>query len=80
MSIEIGVFEAKARLSELLDRAESGEDVVITRRGIAVARMVAMPHPDSVVEQALAELLTIRSRATTGPESLKELVEEGRRL
>jgi len=46
--------------------AELGEEVVITRGGI--------PHPDSLVEQALAELTSIRSRATTGPESLKELI------
>ena len=78
MTIEIGVFEAKARLSELLEQAESGEEVVITRRGVAVARLLAMPHPDSVVEQALAELMSIRSRATAGPESLKELINEGR--
>lgn len=30
---EVGVAEAKARLSELLDRVERGEEVVITRRG-----------------------------------------------
>ncbi|CAB4956532.1 MAG: type II toxin-antitoxin system prevent-host-death family antitoxin [Actinobacteria bacterium] len=78
MAIEIGVFEAKARLSQLLDSAESGEEVIITRRGTPVARLLGMPHPDSVVEQALAELMSIRSRATTGPESLRELIDEGR--
>ncbi len=33
------VADAKAHLSELLDRVESGEDVVITRRGKPVARI-----------------------------------------
>jgi prevent-host-death family protein len=37
---EIGVFEAKNKLSELLDRAERGEEVVITRRGKPVAKLV----------------------------------------
>ena len=36
---EVGVAEAKARLSELLDRVERGEEVVITRRGKPVARV-----------------------------------------
>ena len=38
---EIGLFEAKNRLAELVRRAESGEEIVITRRGRAVARIVA---------------------------------------
>ena len=38
--VELGTFEAKNRLSELLDRAERGEEVVITRRGKPVATLV----------------------------------------
>jgi len=37
---EIGAFEAKNRLGQLLDLVEQGEEVVITRRGKAVARLV----------------------------------------
>ena len=37
---KVQLFEAKARLSELVDRAESGRETVITRRGRAVARLV----------------------------------------
>ena len=33
----LSLAQAKARLSEVLDRVEAGEDVVITRRGRAVA-------------------------------------------
>jgi prevent-host-death family protein len=36
---EIGSFEAKNRLSELLLRAEKGEEIVITRRGRPVAKL-----------------------------------------
>jgi prevent-host-death family protein len=36
---EVGVAEAKAHLSELLDRVERGEEVVITRRGRTVAKV-----------------------------------------
>ena len=35
---EIGAFEAKTHLSELLAAAEAGESILITRRGTAVAR------------------------------------------
>jgi prevent-host-death family protein len=37
---EIGTFEAKNKLSELLARAERGEEIVITRRGQPVAKLV----------------------------------------
>ncbi len=37
---EIGAFEAKTKLGALLDRVEAGEEIVITRRGKAVARLV----------------------------------------
>ncbi len=38
---EIGAFEAKNKLGSLLDRVERGEEIVITRHGKAVARLVA---------------------------------------
>ena len=37
---ELAVYEAKTRLSELLLAVEQGEQFVITRRGVAVARLV----------------------------------------
>ncbi|MDB5800625.1 MAG: prevent-host-death family protein [Rhodocyclales bacterium] len=36
------IAEAKAHLSELLKRAEAGEEVVITRRGEAVVRLAPL--------------------------------------
>ena len=37
---KVQLHEAKARLSELVDRAQAGEEVVISRHGKAVARLV----------------------------------------
>jgi len=39
VTISVGVHEAKTTLSRLLEAAESGEEVVITRRGKPVARL-----------------------------------------
>ena len=36
----VQLHEAKARLSELVDRAQSGEEVVISRHGKVVAKLV----------------------------------------
>ncbi|HEX3652898.1 MAG TPA: type II toxin-antitoxin system prevent-host-death family antitoxin [Rhizomicrobium sp.] len=41
---DVSIAEAKAHLSELVDRAEAGETVRITRRGKLVARLVP-PEP-----------------------------------
>ena len=42
---EIGTFEAKTHLSALLDEVARGAEVVITRRGVAVARLVPAGSP-----------------------------------
>ena len=43
----INVAEAKAKLSQLLDRASAGEEIVITRAGKPVARLVALDVVES---------------------------------
>ncbi|HEV3312146.1 MAG TPA: type II toxin-antitoxin system prevent-host-death family antitoxin, partial [Chloroflexota bacterium] len=40
MTKSVGVHEAKTHLSRLLEEVESGEEIVITRRGDDVARLV----------------------------------------
>lgn len=77
MAATVGIFEAKTNLSALLERVEAGEDVVITRRGKPIARLVALE--ESTLEKTLALMAEIRKRSSAGPETLKELIEEGRR-
>ncbi len=45
MVIQMNVSEAKAKLSELLDAAAAGKEVVIARSGRVVARLVAIEEP-----------------------------------
>jgi prevent-host-death family protein len=45
MSESINVYEAKTHLSQLLDRAAAGEEIVIARAGRPVARLVALADP-----------------------------------
>jgi prevent-host-death family protein len=79
---EIGAFEAKNRLSELLTRAQKGEQIYITRRGKRVAVLVSVETIESAREQraeaVFGKIRDFRKRSLSGPESLKELVEEGR--
>ena len=41
----VNVHQAKTELSRLLARVEAGEDIVIARRGVAVARLIAYRTP-----------------------------------
>lgn len=59
---EVGAFEAKNKLSELLDLAEGGEEVVITRHGKEVARLVP-PRGTVNREEARAAMQRLRERA-----------------
>lgn len=59
---EFGAFEAKNKLSQLLDCVERGEEVVITRHGKVIARLVP-DRPGQDPERARAAANRIRDRA-----------------
>lgn len=77
---EVGAFEAKSKLGQLLDWVEAGEEVVITRRGKAVARLVAADQAaDSKRARGVAARIRARRRGITlGGLSIKDLINEGR--
>lgn len=78
---EIGAFEAKNKLGTLLDWVEKGEEVVITRRGRVVARLVpgAAAFDRERAARAVAGIIARRAGVTLGGLNIKDLVSEGRR-
>ncbi|MER9999052.1 type II toxin-antitoxin system prevent-host-death family antitoxin [Mesorhizobium sp. M0051] len=54
----INLAEAKAHLSELVDRVEAGHSIDITRRGKPVARLTAVANPRKPIDAALLRSLT----------------------
>jgi prevent-host-death family protein len=81
---EIGTFEAKNKLSELLARAERGEEIVITRRGQPVAKLVPVrPKIDREKARKAAERIRALAKSMNlGPfdwEEWKKYRDEGRR-
>jgi prevent-host-death family protein len=59
---EIAAFEAKTKLSDLLDLVEAGEEILITRRGKVVAKLT--PSTGAMdVAKARAAASRIRERA-----------------
>jgi len=80
MMIKVGSFEAKTRLSALLERVGAGEEVVITKHGRPIARLIGAGAADRRQhDQAFAELKAMRGRARLGGLSWKTLRDEGRR-
>lgn len=77
----VGTFEAKTKLSELLDLVEAGEEIAITRHGKPVATLVSARKPKSnrdALDNILKTMDEVRSR-DTGFGGIKELFGEGRR-
>lgn len=61
--MNIGACEARKTLSALLDRVEKGEEIVITRHGRPVARLIPNAgHIDTAQAEAAGE--RIRKRAS----------------
>jgi prevent-host-death family protein len=71
--------ESKAKLSELVERASKGEDVLITVRGTIKARLTrAGPAPSSDRKAWLRQLQALRKRYSTGRQgtSSEQIFEE----
>ena len=81
--MEIGVLDAKNRLSELLDRAAGGEEIVITKRGKPIVRLSPVVKEKTQEEwDALFERVRQRREALpfkTTWEELKRDRDEGRK-
>jgi prevent-host-death family protein len=87
----IPIHQAKSQLSELIRAVEQGEDVVLTRHGKPVVRLVAERRQgpseselDRVAGQALEDLRAFRAMwsppaAGQAPLTWRELRDEGRR-
>jgi prevent-host-death family protein len=43
--VTVNLAQAKARLSELLDKVEAGEEVIITRHGRVIAHVIRASRP-----------------------------------
>jgi prevent-host-death family protein len=68
--MNITVSDAKGLLTDLVRRAEHGEDVVLTRHGRPVARLVAIvAHPDEADRRAVLNAVRAegREKALAGP-------------
>jgi prevent-host-death family protein len=70
--MQISVTEAKGQLTELVRRAEAGDEVILTRHGHATVRLVPIKAtPDSETRRKLLEALRASARASAGPSAAR---------
>ena len=72
--MKVSVTDAKGQLTDLVRRAQAGEDVVLTRHGHPAVRLVAItPVPDKKARRALLEALRQAGaeKATRGPSAAR---------
>ncbi len=78
--MNIGIAEAKARLSELIERAHKGEEIVIERHGKPVARLspeapAKRPMDIEAMKQFLA---TMPESQTPAGETVRQMRDDAR--
>lgn len=72
--MRVSVSEAKGQLTELVRRAEAGDEVILTRHGHPAVRLVAVqPSPDRKARRALMERIrkSGAAKAATGPSAAR---------
>ncbi len=78
----VGSFEAKTHLPQLLERVAKGEEFTITKHGKPIARLVplqsTMAKPD--VRAAVEAMKRFWKGRTLAGISVREMIEEGRRF
>jgi prevent-host-death family protein len=80
----IGAFEAKTHFSQLLDKVAHGEEIIITRHGAPVAKLVsAYAKADAEqIGKLIAEIKELRKGQDRGRQpgtSIRELIDAGRK-
>ena len=77
--ITVGLFEAKNRLPELLDRAAKGETIIITKRGQPTAMLGPVRLNETKDKRAvIAAVKRFSLGKTLGGTPVRKLIEEGR--
>jgi prevent-host-death family protein len=77
----VGAYEAKTHLSELLEKVEAGEEIMITKHGAPVAKLVPVKKEASTQERAAAirRIQKLGTRLSLTGLKIKDLIAEGRR-
>jgi prevent-host-death family protein len=77
--LRVGAYEAKTRLSQLIDEAAKGEEIIITKHGVPVAALIPVAGPRRTDTQAaIAAIKDFRRGRRLAGLSIREMIEGGR--
>jgi prevent-host-death family protein len=78
--MNVGIYEAKSKLSQLVEKVEAGEEVILTRRGRPVARIVTVRSAAKRDRAVLLHEIRTLARKVRIPKriSLRDVIAEGR--
>ena len=62
MTRRIGLYEAKTHLSALVEAAAAGEEIIITKHGKPVAKLIPIRVDSSELIGSLAGRITVKGR------------------
>jgi prevent-host-death family protein len=74
--LTVNLARAKANLSELIDKVEGGEGVIITRHGKPVARLSPVEQPKKPVRSLAAFRATVPRWGTSSAKLLRQMRDE----
>lgn len=77
---EVGSYEAKTHLAELLDDVANGETIVVTKRGKPVAKIVPYQAENMSVDDISQQFERLRKSIPAAGPSIRDMIEEGRRF
>ena len=78
---EIGAFDAKTHLPQLLRRVQDGERFIITKHNRPVAELISFRQRDTVrIRAAIDRLAEFQKEHSLGELSVRKLMEDWRRF
>ncbi|MDR0321643.1 MAG: type II toxin-antitoxin system prevent-host-death family antitoxin [Treponema sp.] len=81
-SQQIGIFEAKTHLSQIIEKVKNGADFIITNRGEPVAKIIPIEQEKQMTrKEAVEKMIELRKnyRGESSSFNVRKAIEEGRR-
>lgn len=77
--MEIGAYEAKTHLAQILERVKKGEQCTITKHGSPIAILVPVEPPKKKDLRTVIDELKRFNKGYTSGMTIRNMIEEGRR-
>ena len=77
--IQVGSFDAKTHFSEIIQKANQGEEYLITKKGKPMARILPPEGQKDKAAKSVKTILSIRKKYKMSHKEIKDLIREGRR-